>query len=129
MCSDCGCINFIHEPLDNYKFWITIDDYRECSPLIARDYQTGLFLLKRFYKEADGLFLDHDLGGRGRYPKTGYDVCQYMCQNELFVKQVMIVSDNPVGIKNIRDCLLNNGYESYKGSTIHFIRSNLNFIK
>ena len=116
-CNSCGCIDLIPHPLDNYKLWLTIDDKRDCSQLIARDYHSGIYTLQTMFDKLDGLYLDHDFGDMSF---NGLDVCKYMCENKLFVKNVVIVSDNSVGISNIEKCLLSNGYKKTRVRTYQY---------
>lgn len=63
--------------------------------------------------------LDHDLGEM----KTGYDVCKWIVENEYYegLKQVILHSANPVGVKNMIQLL-----DHYLPDEIEILYLNLN---
>ena len=89
--------------------WLLIDDKRDLNTeLIARNFKVGIRLLAYFKGDIEALCIDHDLGEE----KTGYDLIKWAISNNVLPNHVQIVSDNPVGVKNIGDALRSEGYNS-----------------
>lgn len=88
---------------------LLIDDLREIpADLVARTYNTGLFLLMLHRGNISSLLLDHDLG-EFEVNKTGYDLIKEA--RGFLPDMVEIVSANPVGVKNIGFELTSQGYK------------------
>ena len=89
---------------------LVIDDERDFpfANMQARTYETGLQALIDF--KWDKLYLDHDLGdAQGR---TGYDIVKFLESNpDHRPGEVIIVTANPVGRKNIEAGLRSMGFE------------------
>lgn len=89
---------------------LVIDDERDFpfANLQTRTFEDGLAALKS--DQWDVVYLDHDLGDdQGR---TGYDLIKFLEQNpEHHPKQVVLVTANPVGRKNIEAGLRAMGFE------------------
>lgn len=63
--------------------------------IICRNYKDTIYELdKRRCRVID---LDHDLGE----DKTGYDICKYILQHQIFLNKVFIHTSNPVGRNNM----------------------------
>lgn len=81
--------------------------YQENEVHVVRTYKEGIDELKK--KTYDTLLLDHDLGGT----KTGYDILCWLETNAEFIpKNIFLISNNPVGVKNmavVLDKLLSEG--------------------
>jgi hypothetical protein len=86
-----------------------IDDQRNFpdAQIIIRNGESAMDILEKLCYEnvlsLDKLYLDHDLGGK----ITGYDIaCRIEeLSSDFDIKQIIIVSDNSVGIKNIQAAL------------------------
>ena len=69
-------------------------------------------------EEWDIVFLDHDLGNEifvdSKRPDTGMEVVRWICENEPFVRQIIVHSLNFPGAKNMVDTLTEMRY-----NTIH----------
>ncbi len=74
-----------------------LDDMRSVPDgyTVARTYEECVSLLKN--NDVDTISLDHDLGTK----KTGYDICLWLVENEVYPKYILIHSANPVGQKNM----------------------------
>lgn len=90
-------IIFVSRKKGAFIMHIYLDDLREVPKgfIVARSYEECVSLLKE--NEIETISLDHDLGTN----KTGYDVCLYMVENEIYPKEIYIHSANPVGQKNM----------------------------
>ena len=78
---------------------IYLDDLRQPKynfMHIARNYEDCIDLLEN--NKVQILSLDHDLGGES---KTGYDVCKYIVQYDLWPEEIYMHSMNPVGRDNM----------------------------
>lgn len=65
----------------------------------ARDYNEAIRLIEKHKDEIDILSLDHDImsyDGNGK-ELTGYDICLYLCENEISPSKIYIHTDNAVG--------------------------------
>jgi hypothetical protein len=83
---------------------LLVDDMRNYgADIIARTYMAGLAVLET--GKITVLLLDHDLGGN----LTGYDLLKD-AKNYLPSK-VTLVTQNPVGLKNMQNRLLDYGYK------------------
>lgn len=73
----------------------------------AEDAIQALSLIKD--KPWDMIFLDHDLGGRvfvsSSDPNTGYAVAEYISNNDIDAKQIIIHSLNPAGAQRMKAVL------------------------
>lgn len=49
----------------------------------------------------DGIDLDHDLG----QSKTGYDICKYIVDNNIYFKNILLHTSNPIGKQNMFELL------------------------
>jgi hypothetical protein len=84
-----------------YETWITVSSYIEFCEYIT---EHGVPL---------GISFDHDLGGKGRNPKTGYDCVKWLVGEDLDGRlsiegmEWSVHSMNPVGARNIRKYLTN----------------------
>lgn len=89
---------------------LLIDDVRDIpADVVCRTFEEGLKALKEGGWHS--LYLDHDLGDAK--DRTGYDIIKYVEEHpELRPGQVIIVSANPVGVKNISAALRAMGYET-----------------
>lgn len=90
---------------------ILVDDKRELNRgIICRDFKSAKLVLNAISESDDylesTLYLDHDFGeGEG---KEGIDILKWAYGT--FVRlpvEVVLVSDNPVGVKNMADALTN----------------------
>lgn len=102
---------------------LVIDDVRDLGPEheYARTYEEGL---SKLVPGIDTLYLDHDLG----HPeKTGYDIAKLILEKpELAPYRIVIVSANPVGVKNILFVLQKAGYHrTYTESLPTLLRERL----
>ncbi len=90
---------------------IFLDDLRKCPNgfILARNYQECINLLTQ--NQVSILSLDHDLGSE--YEPTGYDVCKYIIEHDLFPKSVYLHTSNPVGRMNMYQLL-----ERYKPASM-----------
>jgi len=90
--------------------WLLIDDLRDLHcDLNARTAAEGKRLLQEHSAELECVCLDHDLGE----VETGYDVALWALERDLMPSHVQLVTSNPVGRKNMADCL-----KAYKYSTL-----------
>ena len=84
--------------------------------LFAHSAMEGTDLLSQYWhiKEWDYVFLDYDLGYKGRqlhwYDGTGAEVARYIVQTRPRIKHIIIHSWNPEGAKYMFDGLLSAGY-------------------
>lgn len=84
-----------------YEHWITVRSYEEFCEYIT---ENGV---------PAGISFDHDLGGEGRYAKTGYDCAKWLVKQDMNDKidiagmKWSVHSANPVGATNIRKYLTN----------------------
>lgn len=84
-----------------YLLWV--DDLRgvpnhyidEFHIVIARNYNEAIRELHRFRYNV--ICLDHDLGEE----KTGYDICKYIVENNIWCDEFRIHTRNPVGRDNM----------------------------
>lgn len=81
---------------------LAIDDERECkgADIIVRNYVLGINAIKSINKTNPNdweLWIDHDLGGE----KTGYDIINFIEEQNIRPKVVKIISANPVGVERI----------------------------
>jgi len=82
-----------------YEHWVTVRSYEEFCDYIT---EHGVPL---------GISFDHDLGGTGRYSKTGYDCAKWLVKQDMDKKLDItdltwcVHSANPVGATNIRKYL------------------------
>ena len=86
--------------------WLLIDDTRDLGHMIARDADTGLFLLRNLSGKLEGLMLDHDLGSG----MSGYQVLLIALEEHILPDRVQLVTMNPVGRKSMEQTLAANGY-------------------
>lgn len=85
------------------KYLLWVDDLRrvpnnyigEYHVVIARNYDEAIRELKRFRYNI--ISLDHDLGEE----KSGYDVCKYIIENNIYCDEFRIHTRNPVGRDNM----------------------------
>lgn len=97
--------HILRKELKKYLLWI--DDIRhipnnyinEYNTVIARSYNEAIKELHRF--RYDIICLDHDLGEE----KTGYDVCKYIVENDIYCSEFRIHTSNPVGRQNMTQLL------------------------
>lgn len=82
---------------------IYVDDTRSAPKdfILANNYKDAINIINRNKDDIDCLSLDHDLGGN----KSGYDICLYLVENEIFPKEINLHSANPVGVKNMYQLL------------------------
>lgn len=86
------CIHIVKDPYADFSEKY----YQENEVHVVRTYNEGIEELKK--KTFDTLLLDHDLGGI----KTGYDIlCWLEINTEFIPENIMLISNNPVGIKNM----------------------------
>jgi len=93
---------------------ILVDDKRDSvTGIICRDIESAKFVLLMLSRHslmdlADApctLFLDHDMG-KG-YGHDGIDLLKWAVANDIQLpRMVVLVSDNPVGCKNMHDALV-----------------------
>lgn len=93
----------------NAKKTLLIDDVRNIkATLIARDYWTGIECLTQGYFKV--LYIDHDLASyddEGR-EFTGYDIMCWLEEYPRYApREIICVSDNPVGRKRIQTVITN----------------------
>jgi len=83
---------------------LLIDDFRDLkADRVARTFDDGITAL-RDEGPWEMLYLDHDLGEQP--PKDGYGIACWLERNiNRFPEQIIIVSSNPVGVKNIERVL------------------------
>lgn len=89
------------------KYLLWVDDLRdvpnnyigEYHIIIARSYKEAINELNRFRYNI--ICLDHDLGEE----KTGYDICKYIIENNIYCDEFRIHTSNPVGRKNMTELL------------------------
>lgn len=92
------------------KYLLWIDDLRgypnnyigEYHIVIARNYKEAIYQLDKFH--FDIICLDHDLGEE----KTGYDICKYIIEHDIWCKEFRIHTRNPVGRDNMVQLLKKN---------------------
>lgn len=99
------------------KMDVLIDDERYYNnvDIIARTYESGMEILRRFKDCIDLLYLDHDLG----HPqKTGYDILTWAIENGFAPDKITLVTMNPSGMKNMRNVLEHSGYVMSYGTYI-----------
>lgn len=98
------------------KFMIYIDDERK-SPssefyggnyevASCRTYQGAINVLTELDGTEFGIDLDHDLGEE----KTGYDICEYMLEYDIWPEVIYLHSQNSVGRANMKQLLTHYGY-------------------
>ena len=77
------------------KLWV--DDERQAPEgwVIADNYRFAIAALGT--RDVTSISLDHDLGGT----KTGYDICKYMADNNIWPHNIYIHTANPVGRDNM----------------------------
>lgn len=99
---------------------LLIDDMRNIlADRVCRTFEEGLEAIK------EGgwgiLYLDHDLGDA--QDRSGYDIIRYIEENqELRPDVVIIVSSNPVGVKNIQAALKSMNYFSHmRGNVVRWV--------
>jgi len=92
---------------------LAIDDVRDFSftDVLCRTYEEGVKALA-YNGPWDELYLDHDLGAVKRSyddsgrEQTGYTIACFLEQHpSLAPNKIIIVTSNPVGLKNISDAL------------------------
>lgn len=94
--------------------WLLIDDQRNLNTeAIARTVEAGRKLLSVGGWEC--VCFDHDLGGL----ESGYDLLKWGLDRGLVPSRVQLVTDNPVGRKNMRTALEVAGYKTSDG--INFV--------
>lgn len=80
-----------------------IDDIRKCpnnyigyyNIYIAKNYKEAIYKINRI--NFGIICLDHDLGE----DKTGYDICKYIINKHINIKEYRIHTSNPVGRDNM----------------------------
>ena len=84
---------------------LLIDDTRNLSEIIARTYDSGIFLLQLY--KWDLLLLDHDLGCfKDGKEYTGYDILCWLEEHpEHLPKEIKLVTKNPVGKKRMEQVI------------------------
>lgn len=89
---------------------ILVDDVRsmETVDIIFRNPNVALDIIKNSISKIDFLYLDHDMGTE--YIDGYQFIKQLLYKFHIFPKQIMIVSSNPVGRKNIENVLQDNNY-------------------
>lgn len=94
---------FLESKKEPKKYLLWVDDLRrvpnnyigEYHVVIARNYDEAIRELKRFRYNI--ISLDHDLGEE----KSGYDVCKYIIENNIYCDEFRIHTRNPVGRDNM----------------------------
>lgn len=85
-----------------------LDDSRDCPKdfVLAKTIEEAIYYLKNF--KVNILSLDHDLGidKNGKLLPTGYDLVKYICENNIYIKEVYLHTDNPVGRENMYETLI-----------------------
>jgi hypothetical protein len=90
--------------------WLLIDDTRNLNcDAIARNAEAAKKLLTLNCWEC--VCFDHDLG----LSASGYDVMQWMFQNEIYPENIQLVTSNPVGRDNMAAILKHENYTSTNG--------------
>lgn len=101
-----------------------VDDLRKCPEhfVVARNYETAIEYLNKC--KINILSLDHDLGedSDGNLLLTGYDIVKYICENNIFIKQIYIHTDNVVGRENMYETLLAARRRDFVHSSIQIYR-------
>lgn len=97
---------------------LLIDDIRDINAdIIARNFAAAVIILKSI--PIDHIRIDHDLGSVGitevdgkRYQETGSGILRWMIDANVRPGLIEIVSNNPVGIKNMQAELVALGYKN-----------------
>ena len=90
--------------------WLLIDDCRDLNcEVIARTPNAGKKLLALGGWEC--VCFDHDLGTN----ESGYDVLKWASAANFLPDRVQLVTSNPVGRKNMKNLLLDNGFKTKDG--------------
>lgn len=91
--------------------WLLIDDVRDLNcEVTAKTPEAGKKMLALGGWEC--LCLDHDLGTE----ESGYDVAVWALEMGFMPAKVQLVTNNPVGRKNIADALMSAGYSTKNGT-------------
>ena len=95
--------------------WLLIDDVRDLHcDVIARTYEAAQKLLT--LGDWEVICLDHDLGGE----ETGYDLINWMTEKDLLkCDNFQLVTDNPVGKKNMAAALISQGFITIDGTNFY----------
>jgi len=99
---------------------IAIDDMRDHvgADIVCRNIDAARFVFMAFHGKGawDLLLLDHDLGGR----ETGMDFLKWGHRFGMLPPEIVLVTDNPVGRKNMEAFLENDaGYHRKLGSNVY----------
>lgn len=91
--------------------WILVDDVRNFD--VDHTFRTGEAAIEFFKNQPadqvyDCIMLDHDLGDENAM--NGYTVACWIIENNLKVKEIQIVSANPVGVRNIAAAFEKEGF-------------------
>jgi len=90
---------------------LLVDDRRTMEvDVTARTYKEAQRVLRT--QEFDRLYLDHDLGGR----KTGYDLVKWMTLVHIQPREILLISANPDGKRDMAEWLLIHGYQRMWGT-------------
>lgn len=86
---------------------LLVDDVRNLfTDIVSRNYKSAVTVLSGIGYTIDTLYIDHDLGE----VKTGYDVLEYGIKSGTLPDKIVLVSMNPVGVKRMKELLMDNGY-------------------
>lgn len=110
------------------KMWLMVDDMREIRhgcDVLARTFDAAKELLDCVIW--DGLVLNHDLADeKGR---TGHDLLKWMFHHsttfgeyDWMPKEIILVTQNPVGRQNMINVLKDNGYHTDDDGWFRFYR-------
>src|SRR5699024_6325370 len=90
------------------KINVYLDDVRKCPKgfILARTAEEALKLIREGHVAV--LSLDHDLAINEKEKErlTGYDLMKTFCEEELYVDEVYMYTDNVVGRNNMYETLL-----------------------
>jgi hypothetical protein len=91
--------------------WLLIDDMRDSMgcDIVARNLEAGKKMLEVCDWEC--VCLDHDLGAG----ESGYDILKWAFEKGRVPSHVQLVTNNPVGRKNMANLLKDNGYNNKNG--------------
>lgn len=97
---------------------IYVDDTRNAPKdfVLANNYKSAINIINENKENIEFLSLDHDLGGN----KSGYDICLYLVENEIYPKEINLHSANPVGVRNMYQLL-----DRYMPKTIQITKKSL----
>lgn len=92
--------------------WLLIDDIRDVgSDVIIRNVESAKKILGAMSSSIDFLSIDHDLG----IGETGYDILKWALERNCVPDQVQLVTNNPVGRKNMKNLLEDYNYTTVNG--------------